>query len=303
MKIIIAGGTGFIGAYLAKKYKSEGHDVIVISRTDEKVFDYHRILWSDHEGLFKALNHADLLINMAGKSVDCRYTKKNRLEILNSRVHTTKQLADLVSAVPQPPKLWINSSTATIYRHAQDRPMTENEGDIGSGFSVDVATAWEDAFYQTETPKTRKVALRTAIVLGKNGGAFQHFRMWTKMGFGGPRGNGKQMVSFVHVEDLARAIDYIWENKELMGVYNVASPKPITNKIFMKTFREVCKRKVGIPLQKWMLEIGAFFIGTETELLLKSRWVLPDRLEKHGFQFQFGDLSRAIQNLNGANSQ
>lgn len=296
MKIVIAGGSGFIGLYLANQYRNLGHDVIIISRENRNI-GFTCVEWSDIAGLQSAINYSDLLINMAGKSVDCRYNAENKRTILNSRVNTTKALGRVVADVKHPPKLWVNSSTATIYRHAEDRPMTEQKGDIGSGFSVNVATTWEETFFKSKTPQTRKVALRTAIVLGHGGGAFQHFKMLTNIGFGGQQGNGNQMVSFVHIEDVFNTIEYIRIHEELIGVYNVAAPNPINNKTFMKTFQRLLRKRIAIPIAEWMLTIGAFFLRTETELLLKSRWVLPDLLEKHGFSFQYPTISMTIENL------
>lgn len=296
MKIVIAGGTGFIGTYLANRYIQDGHDVIVIARSKTKSM-FTCVEWTDSQGVHAAINHADLLINMAGKSVDCRYNNANKKAILESRVNTTRQLNEVVAAVQYPPKLWVNSSTATIYRHAEDRPMTESDGDIGSGFSVDVATAWEKTFFSKNTDQTREVALRTAIVLGHGGGAFKHFKMLTNVGFGGSQGSGKQMVSFVHIEDVYRAIEFLRNHENLSGVFNVSAPNPITNQKFMKTFQTKLKKRLAIPIFTWMLAIGAFFLRTETELLLKSRWVLPERLQKHGFTFAFNDINHVIQNL------
>jgi uncharacterized protein (TIGR01777 family) len=235
---------------------------------------------------------------MAGKSVDCRYNAANKKVILDSRIQTTQKLGEVLARVDNPPKLWINSSTATIYRHAQDRPMTEKGGEIGAGFSVDVATSWERTFFQSTSPNTRKVAIRTAIVLGQTGGAFQHFRMLAKMGFGGRQGNGKQMVSFVHIEDVYRAIEYIRLHQDLKGVLNVAAPNPITNSTFMQSFRTVLGKSFGLPIYKWMLEIGAFVLRTETELLLKSRWVVPEILDSQGFVFHYKEIYKALENLN-----
>ncbi|MFT5511909.1 MAG: hypothetical protein ACI8SE_000303 [Bacteroidia bacterium] len=297
MKVVIAGGRGFIGQFLVEKYIHLGHDVIVISRTKDILNGVTHISWEDVTELKNAINHADLLINMAGKSVDCRYHEKNKKAILTSRVQTTKKLGAIVETVEYPPKLWVNSSTATIYRHAEDRPMTESTGDIGSGFSVDVATQWEQAFFAGVTPNTRKVAIRTAIVLGRDGGAFKHFCMLTKIGFGGPQGNGSQMVSFIHIEDVFNGIEFIRKNTKLEGVFNLSAPNPVTNSDFMKTLREHLNVRFGVRIYAWMLSIGAFVLRTETELLLKSRWVMPERIEREGFMFKYPSLSKAIRNL------
>lgn len=290
-KIVIAGGTGFVGQYLSQKFRALGHQVIIIGRqrTD--------ILWSDRRGIAEALENADLLINLAGKSVNCRYNEKNKAEIFSSRTATTKILGEIISAANNPPKLWLNSSTATIYRHAEDRPMTESSGDIGTGFSVDVATLWEKTFFDFKLPQTRQVALRMAIVLGPDGGVIHPFKNLVRFGLGGIQGNGRQYFSWIHIEDLFQIIQFLQSHDDISGVINCAAPHPITNKTFMETFRQIMHRKIGLPSPKWLLEIGAALIGTETELLLKSRWVLPERLENNGYAFKYPTISAALQDI------
>lgn len=199
-KIVIAGGTGFLGCFLASKFRERDDHVIIISRQNGDV------LWSDSDGLVKALDAADLVINLAGKSVDCRYNEKNKDEILRSRTETTSSIGEAILKCTHPPKLWINSSTATIYRHAEDRPMTEEGGEIGSGFSVNVALQWEKTFFGFHLPFTRQVALRMAIVLGKQGGAMKPLKRLIQLGLGGKQGNGNQMFSWIHIEDIFKII-------------------------------------------------------------------------------------------------
>jgi uncharacterized protein (TIGR01777 family) len=199
-KIVIAGATGFIGKYLTKRFYEKGDEVVIISR------DKNHITWGNEKAIITALEHADLLINLAGKSVDCRYNEKNKKEILLSRTETTKALGEAIIKCNNPPALWINSSTATIYRHAEDRPMTEDAGETGEGFSVDVAKSWEHAFFQYKLPNTRQVALRTAIVLGKDGGDMKPFINLVRFGLGGKQGNGNQMFSWIHIEDVFEII-------------------------------------------------------------------------------------------------
>jgi len=290
-KIVIAGGTGFVGQYLSQKFRALGHQVIIIGRQRADV------LWSDRRGIAEALENADLLINLAGKSVNCRYNEKNKAEIFSSRTATTKILGEIISAANNPPKLWLNSSTATIYRHAEDRPMTESSGDIGTGFSVDVATLWEKTFFDFKLPQTRQVALRMAIVLGPDGGVIHPFKNLVRFGLGGIQGNGRQYFSWIHIEDLFQIIQFLQSHDDISGVINCAAPHPITNKTFMETFRQIMHRKIGLPSPKWLLEIGAALIGTETELLLKSRWVLPERLENNGYAFKYPTISAALQDI------
>ncbi|MFP7494667.1 TIGR01777 family oxidoreductase [Terribacillus saccharophilus] len=290
-KVILAGGTGFVGKYLAERFQQSGFEVIIISRQNQ------HIAWSDKSALKEALEGAGLLINLAGKSVNCRYNERNKKEIMNSRIETTKILGEAIQACTNPPELWINSSTATIYRHAEDRPMTEAEGEIGSGFSVDVATSWEETFFSYDLPETRQIALRISIVLGKNGGVMTPYRNLVKFGLGGVQGSGKQMFSWIHIEDLFQIILFLKDRKNLNGIFNCAAPKPVTNRELMKQLRSKMNVSFGLPASKWLLEIGSAFIRTETELVLKSRWVIPDRLEREGYTFSFNTLDETLEDI------
>jgi uncharacterized protein (TIGR01777 family) len=290
-KVILAGGTGFIGQYFEKKFIDLGFDVIIISRQPQ------HISWRDQAGIIEALDHAEILINLAGKSVDCRYNKKNKEEILKSRTETTRILGNALLACENPPPLWMNSSTATIYRHAEDRPMTEENGEIGSGFSVEVAKAWEQALFAFQLPQTRQIALRIAIVLGENGGVITPFKNLVTYGLGGVQGSGNQQFSWIHVEDLFSIIRFLQQRDELSGVFNCSSPGPIKNREFMNQFRLAMNRKLGLPSPSWLLKIGAALIRTETELILKSRWVIPERLEKEGYQFKFKQIDMALHDI------
>lgn len=290
-KVVLAGGTGFIGNYLKEKFMSLGYEVPVISRQPR------HISWHDPGAIAKALEHSALVINLAGKSVNCRYNRKNKEEILASRTETTRMVGEALLACTNPPPLWVNASTATIYRHAEDRPMTEENGDIGSGFSVEVAKAWERAFFSFDLPQTRQAALRIAIVLGGDGGVMIPYRNLVKFGLGGIQGSGNQKFSWIHVEDLYRVIRFLQEREDLSGVFNCSSPQPVTNRELMRQLRAAMNRTTGLPASKWMLEIGALLLRTETELILKSRWVIPERLEREGFKFKFNRLDSTLQNL------
>ncbi|KXH87017.1 TIGR01777 family oxidoreductase [Sporosarcina sp. HYO08] len=290
-KVVIAGGTGFIGRYLEERFIELGYEVIIISRQPQ------HFSWTDHTRIAAALEGAEMLINLAGKSVNCRYNAKNRKEILQSRTETTELLGRALLNCKNPPPLWINSSTATIYRHAEDRPMTEEKGEIGTGFSVDVAKAWEKSFFSFQLPQTRQVALRMTIVLGKEGGVMEPYRNLVKFGLGGVQGSGNQMFSWVHIEDVFRMIRFLQKNKELSGIFNCSAPDPVTNRAFMTQLRKIMNQKIGFSSPKWMLEMGAVFMRTETELVLKSRWVVPERLEKEGFQFMFDTIEKALQQI------
>ncbi len=290
-KIIIAGGTGFTGKYLTQKFIDLGYEVIIISRQP------NHINWNNSTAIITALENAEMLINLAGKSVDCRYNEKNKKEIFDSRINTTKILGEAILQCKNPPPLWINSSTATIYRHAQDRPMTESTGEIGSGFSVNVATNWEKSFFDFKLQNTRQVALRMAIVLGKDGGVVQPIKNLVRFGLGGQQGSGNQIFSWIHIEDLFGIIIFIQQHKELSGVYNTASPNPVTNKTLMQAFRKYMKMPLGLTTPTWLLKIGAVFIKTETGLVLKSRWVIPEKLLQSGYQFKYAAIDDALKNI------
>ncbi len=299
MKIVIAAGTGFLGQVLINHFKKVSTEIVVLTRDKEKQEGNIRYVhWNAKTmtGWEVELENADVLINLAGKSVDCRYNDTNKKEILLSRINSTKILNTAVLQCKNPPKHWLNSSTATIYRHSEDQQMDEYTGEIGNDFSMNVAQSWEKAFFKTETPHTKKTTLRTSIVLGKKGGAFLPLKNLTQMGFGGKQGNGKQFVSWIHEEDFARAVTFVIE-KEIIGVINIVSPTPIQNKDFMKTLRKEIKIPFGTPVGIRLLEFGAKIIGTETELVLKSRNVIPKRLLENGFTFNYANLDATLKNL------
>lgn len=293
--VVLAGGTGFIGTYLADRFKALKYDVKMISRQEG------HIQWGDRDGIAEALEGADMLINLAGRSVDCRYNEKNKRDILTSRTETTKILGEAVMASSRPPALWINSSTATIYRHAEDRPMTEENGEIGIGFSVDVAKAWEETFFSYDRKEsgkeTRQAALRIAIVLGQGGGVMTPYKNLARFGLGGPQGPGTQMFSWVHIEDIFGIIMFLKDHPELSGVFNCAAPEPLSNREWMREVRQAMKVPFGLPAPRWMLELGAVMIRTETELILKSRWVIPERLEQAGYKFKYRTAGQALESI------
>lgn len=298
-KLIIAAGTGFLGQVLINHFKNKFEEIVILTRGKSKTIDGIKYVnWNAKafSGWEKELENATVLINLAGKSVDCRYTEKNKKEILLSRIESTQILNKAVLNCKNPPRHWLNSSTATIYRFSLDKEMDEADGEIGNDFSINVALSWEKAFFKTETPNTIKTALRTSIVLGKKGGALVPLKMLAKIGFGGKQGKGNQFVSWIHEEDFARAVDFILE-KELIGKINIVSPKPVPNVDFMKKLRKAVGFPFGIPINKTLLEIGSFFIRTETELVLKSRNVVPKLLLENGFEFKFGNVDEAFQHL------
>jgi len=298
-KLIIAAGTGFLGNVLIQHFKNKFEEIIVLTRGKSET--NNQIIYVNWDaksfsGWEKELENADVLINLAGKSVDCRYTKKNKAEIFASRIESTKILNEAILQCNNPPKHFINSSTATIYRHSEDKEMDEYTGEIGNDFSMNVAKTWENTFYEIETPNTLKTAIRTSIVLGKNGGAFVPLKQLTQLGLGGKNGSGKQFISWIHEKDFARAVAFIIE-KKLSGSINVVAPKPIRNEEFMKKLQKAIGIPFGLPIPKSLLEFGAKIIKTETELVLKSRNVIPKRLTENGFEFEFSDLENIFKNL------
>ncbi|MEI3606398.1 TIGR01777 family oxidoreductase [Pseudogracilibacillus sp. SE30717A] len=290
-KVVLAGGTGFIGEYFTGKFNELGYKVKIISRQPQY------ISWDDRTAIIEALEDAEMLINLAGKSVNCRYNEENKNEIMISRIKTTNILGESIVVCKNPPKVWMNFSTATIYRHADDRPMTEKDGEIGSGFSVDVATSWEKAFFSFDLPKTRKIALRAAIVLGKGGGVMLPYRNLVRFGLGGIQGSGKQKFSWIHIEDLLQIVLFLKEREDLSGVFNCSAPNPVSNQELMNLLRKEMNVAFGLPSPKWILEIGSMIIKTETELVLKSRWVIPERLEREGYRFTFNTLHKTLQDI------
>ncbi|THG35273.1 TIGR01777 family protein [Glaciibacter flavus] len=311
-RIVIAGASGFIGQYLLERYRRAGDEVSTIGRSGADA------VWGDRAAIGALLEGADVLVNLAGKSVNCRYTEQNRTEIFRSRLETTRELREAVAACAAPPSVWFNSSTATIYRHAEDRPMTESTGELGTGFSVQVAKAWEAEFFDGDLPATRRVALRMAIVLG-DGSVMGPLSALVRFGLGGPQldgpwfstrsrvasgtqhrfgaRGGRQRFSWVHIDDVAGAIDFLRERSDLDGVVNVSAPHPTDDRTFMATLRRLLGVPVGLPAPRAVLEIGSAVIRTETELVLKSRWVLPERLTDAGYRFAFPELEPALRDV------
>ena len=312
MRVVIAGASGFMGRAIRASYAAEGAEVRTIGRGTADTG------WDDPVGLRRVVDGADLLVNLAGKSVDCRYGPANRAEILRSRVATTRALGEAVAGAASPPPIWLNASTATIYRHAQDRPMTESTGELGYGFSVGVARAWEDAFFAPELPATRRVALRTAIVLGDGSALIPLLRL-ARLGVGGAHldgpwpstsarrragtyhafraHGGHQHFSWVHLDDVVGSLRFLADRADIAGVVNVTSPNPTDDATLMRTLRHVLGVPFGIPLPRWALELGSAAIRTETELVLKSRWVLPERLLQAGYRFHYPDLEQALRQI------
>lgn len=315
MKIVIAGGSGQVGGVLQRAF-AKSHEVVVLSRNaheSNRVQGATRIVRWDGERAGDWGNElvgADVLINLAGRSVNCRYGPKNRREIIDSRVNSTKALGQVVKGLEHPPRLWLQASTATIYAHvAPGGTEHEEDGVIGGNepgvpetwrFSIDVARQWEKAFDELDLPQTRKVKLRSAMVMSPDaGGVFDTLLKLVKRGLGGRAGDGKQYVSWIHECDFVRALQWILEQKEFAGAVNICAPNAVMNDEFMQRLREAAGVRIGLPATNWMLEIGAVFMRTETELILKSRRVRPGWLLRSGFRFEFPEWQTAARELCG----
>lgn len=297
-KIVIAGGSGFLGTALAQHFQSL-YEVIILGRA--KMTSINGIRFVQWDGRTKGewcreLEGARALINLAGKSVNCRYNNANKRAILDSRIESTKVLGEAVSACANPPKVWIQMSSATIYCHSEDRAMDEDFGEIGDDFSMGVCKAWERTFWDVAPKTVRKIILRTSIVFGPQGGGLLPMTRLVLFGLGGKQGSGKQVVSWIHERDLAGIVEWMI-NGQAKGVYNVTSPQPVKNAVLMRKLRAALNVPFGLPSPAWLLRIGAAVIRTETELVLKSRWILPKRLIQEGYKFKFPTLDSTLTDI------
>lgn len=307
-RVVLAGGSGQVGTVLVRHFHAKGDSVVVLSRKLAQA-PWPVITWDGASigSWVRELDSADVVINLAGRSVNCRYNAANRREILESRLNSTRIIGKAIEELKRPPRLWLNASTATIYRHSFERPMDDCTGEIDMiqpnapsawNFSIEVATRWEESFFNAQTPATRRIALRSAMVMSPGrGGIFDVLLGLVRFGLGGTSGSGKQFVSWIHETDFLNAIEFLISHEELAGCVNLASPNPLPNSLFMKAIREAWGIPIGLPATEWMLEIGAIFMRTETELILKSRRVIPKRLLQAGFGFCFPEWSEAAKRL------
>ena len=308
MRIVIPGGSGQVGTVLARALHAGGHAVVVLSRRPAtrpwRVVRWDGVslgAWQDE------INGCDAVINLTGRSVNCRYTPANRAEILESRVLSTRVVGEAIARMTRPPRVWLQASTATIYAHRYDAPNDERSGILGGReadapeswrFSIDVAQAWERAFDEAKTARTRKVGLRSAMTLSPDrGGVFDALLGLVRHGLGGSAGDGRQFMSWIHYEDFVAAVLWLIDREDISGAVNVAAPHPLSNAEFMRVLREAYGAPLGLPASRWMLEIGAVFLRTETELILKSRRVVPARLLEHRFTFRFPAWAEAARDL------
>lgn len=307
MKIVIPGGSGQVGTVLARHFHANGHDVAVLSRSPRSA-PWRLVAWDARScGQWGAeLEGADAVINLVGRSVNCRYTPANRRAIVESRARSVQLLADAIAACIRPPRVWLQASTATIYAHRYDAPNDERTGVLGTApdapdtwkFSFDVATRWEQALEAAAVPQTRKVAMRAAVTLSPDaGGVFDVLLGLVRKRLGGRAGDGRQFVSWVHDHDFIAAVEFLIRREDLSGAVNIAAPNPLPNADFMRGLRDAWGARFGLPAARWMVEVGARLMRTEPELVLKSRRVVPGRLLEAGFVFRFPTWPEAARDL------
>ena len=308
MQVVIAGGTGQVGTVLARSLHARGAEVTVLGRHPVSL-PWRFQTWDGRSlgDWTRWISGADIVINLAGRSVNCRYDAANRKEIIDSRVDSTRVIGAAIAAAQHPPPLWLQASTATIYAHRFDAPNDEATGLLGGSepdgpdtwrFSIEVARAWELACDQASVPQTRKVKMRSAMIMSPDpSGIFATLLGLVRLRLGGSAGSGRQFVSWIHHQDFIRAIDWLIEHPELAGAVNLAAPNPLPYAEFMRALRSAAGVSLGLPATKWMLEIGAFAMRTETELVLKSRRVVPGHLLESGFAFRHEQWPDAANDL------
>lgn len=308
MKVVIPGGTGQVGTVLARAFQADGHEVVVLGRHTANV-PWRFVKW-DGENVgewSREIDGADVVINLAGRSVNCRYNEENRRQIMESRIRSTKAVGNAIAAAKKAPRVWLQASTATIYAHRFDAANDDETGIVGGNepdardtwnFSIDVATTWERTANEIKTPNTRKLLMRSAMVMSPDaGGIFDTLLTLVRFGLGGTAASGRQYISWIHELDFIRSIYWLIEREELSGPINLAAPHPLPNREFMKTLRRAYGMPIGLPAMEWQLAIGAFLMRTETELVLKSRRVVPKRLTDSGFEFRFPGWEQAARDL------
>jgi uncharacterized protein (TIGR01777 family) len=308
MRVVIPGGSGQVGTILARHLHAGGHEVVVLSRVG-RTAPWAVVTWdaTTMGPWVGEIDGADVVVNLAGRSVNCRYTPRNREAIKQSRVRSTRIVGEAIAAARRPPRVWLQASTATIYAHRYDAPNDEATGILGGGepdapetwrFSIDVASSWERELDNATVPHTRKVKLRSAMTMSPDRGrVFDTLLTLVRRGLGGQAGDGRQYVSWVHEIDFVRALECLIDHDDVEGPVNVAAPHPLPNAAFMRELRNACGISLGLPAAEWMLEIGAVFLRTETELILKSRRVVPGVLTERGFTFRFPRWPEAAEDL------
>lgn len=287
MNILIAGGTGFIGSYIKKRFEENGDTVRVAAREGGDVS------W-DEADLTRALEKTDVLVNLAGKSINCRFTEKNKQAILKSRIETTRRLNNALGKCINRPKLWINASAAGIYKHTFNEVQDEYAAAYGDDFLAEVVTKWEAEFYSVTFPETRKIALRTTVVLGKSGGVYPLLNRLSRFGLGGKQGSGKQMFSWIYVEDYFRILQFVIKEKTVEGAVNAAAPNPVTNKALMRAFKKTNKALLAVPSPEFLLQMSSYVLNFQPDLVLDSVNVSSRKLKELNFEFQADDIETAL---------
>jgi uncharacterized protein (TIGR01777 family) len=306
VKIVIPGGTGQVGTALRRDLRGAGHEVVVLTRRPAGDGEVH---WDGQRlgSWAREIDGSDVVINLAGRSVSCRYTKGNLTEMMRSRVLSARVVGQAIAAAARPPTAWLQMSTATIYAHTYAAANDDLTGVIGGheegvpaywAFSIDIAQAWERELDEAEVPATRKVALRAAMVMtADRGGVFDVLSRMARLGLGGPVAGGGQYVSWIHEDDFTSAVRFIINDGALTGPVNISSPGPVRQRDLMRELRTAWGVPVGLPATRWMAEIGALALRSDTELLLKSRRVIPARLTAAGFEFEHGTWPAAARDL------
>lgn len=291
-KIVIAGATGFVGTYLTARFRDDGYEVVSVGRgvnADVRI--------SDQPALVAALEGSVLLVNLAGKPITTRFTEKNKKELIDSRVTTTRQLGVAVSLCKQRPELWVNASGAHIYGTGDQYPHSEESPIADDFFLASMGVAWEAALFEADVPEVRKIALRISVVLGRDGGALQPFLRLSRFGLGGTQGSGKQWFSWIHIEDIYRIVRFAMQHTELSGPVNTSAPHPQRNKDFMREVRAAVGMPLGIPAPEFGIRIGAALLGIESDIILKSLYVIPKKLDDLGFRFRYPTLKQALAEI------
>ncbi len=298
-RVVIPGGSGFLGQSLSDHLVGKGYQVVMLSRSptvnpgraQEEAWDGKTLgAWS------RLLDGAEAVVNLAGKSVNCRYTPANRKEIIDSRIDSVRAIGEAISKCETPPRVWVQAGSLAIYGDTGDR-ICDESAPYGAGFPVETCVLWEQAFDEAQTPSTRKVLLRIGFALGSGGGAMDPLMNLAKLFLGGTTGNGKQYISWLHVRDLNRMFEWAIERDHIEGVFNATGPTPVTNAEFMRELRRALHRPWSPPVPEWAVRVGARLMGTEAELALHGRRCLPKRFLDEGFVFEHPDLKPAFQEL------
>lgn len=299
-KLILAGGSGFLGKALSDYFQSSFDDIVILSRKPPLTSGKIRyVVWDGiNQGAWvKELNGAELIINLSGRSINCRFNETNKKEILESRIQSTRVIGEAIQSLTHPPKVWINFSASAFYQNAKNGPHDEYSQEEGSGFMNEVCKQWEQTFNSFQLKHTRQIIVRISMVLGKSGGVLPTLLPLVKFGLGGSAGSGAQMVSWIHLDDLCKLIEWLYMHPETNGVYHAASPNPVSNKVMMSAMRKAFGMPIGIPAPSAAVKLGAFLIGKEASLVLDSVNIIPRKALSGGFTFQFPFISDSFKNL------